>query len=162
MENAQYFALGVLTVLGLASLITIVVGMFKVIRTEKKLRDLESCLSTEVNSLSDSIYDLQESMKSLIDSVEKTLSDRIDKLHTTNQEDFDLFEKQLKEVTFKMSEETGNRIASDKWNLSQLDRVENKFFDKISVLDKIAKESPNYKEYSMDSLEKNIENLTKK
>ena len=143
MENAQYFALGALTVLGLAGLIAIVVGMFKVIRTEKKLQDLESCLSNEVDSLSRAINDLQENINDLIDSVENSISERIDGVERT------------------LENEVNGRIAADKWNLSQLDRVESKLFSKISVLDKIAKESPNYKEYSMDSLEKNIENLTK-
>lgn len=142
MENVQYFALGALTVLGLAGLIAIVVGMFKVIRTEKKLQDLESCLSNEVNTLRDSIYGLQESMKSLIDSVERSISERIDGVERT------------------LENEVNGRIAADKWNLSQLDRVESKLFSKISVLDKIAKESPNYKEYSMDVLEKSIDKLT--
>ena len=143
MENEQYFALGVLTVLGLASIIAIVVGMFRVIRTEKKLRDLESCLANNVDSLSRAIDDLRENIRNLIDSVENSISERIDGVERTLEDEYDA------------------RIKADKWNLSQLDRVESKLFSKISVLDKIAKESPNYTKHSMDSLEKNIENLTK-
>jgi len=106
------FWLGVCAVIVLTAVMVVVVYMFRTIRLNKELNNLERLVDTLVNQLDQRITSTEDYFRRMIDSRVDSLSSSIEKEHRSIHERID-----------KSKQELVDKINSANARISGLDRV---------------------------------------